>query len=626
MTLETGQILNNRYRIVRPLGQGGFGAVYRAWDLNLERLRALKENLETSPEAQRQFLREAQMLADLTHPGLPKVIDHFTIPDQGQYLVMEFVEGDDLKTILDRNGGPLSEAQILPWILQVCDALIYLHEQTPPVIHRDIKPANIRISLKGRAVLVDFGIAKVFNAHMHTTTGARAVTPGFSPPEQYGMGSTDAQSDVYALGATLYNLLSGQTPPASVDMLAGVAPTAPMVHQLNAQVSMQVSAAVACAMRPNRAERFQSMADFKAALTEVTLGSVAKTAAQANSIPSTQVVAVQIEPKPASSLAPALAPVLSGTHDGYRQTPVATQVIPGAPASPAYRNAAQPGWSWEKWVIPGGILLFTAFIGMVILGLALGGLTRNRPQPTTVQPVAAPLVTLSSPLPKPGEMALIPAGSFEMGSTDGDRDELPIAIVSMGSFYIDPYEVSNAEYGKCVAAKICKQPTNLASATRPDYYINPDFAAYPVVYVNWEMAKTFCEWRGARLPTEIEWERAARGGIDRMPYPWGDTDPRCERANFQGCLGDTTKVDAYPPNNFGLFNMVGNVREWISTLFQNYPYQPNDGREDLKVVGYRTVRGGSFDSSAKELFVSNRYGDAPGYASDHTGFRCAKNP
>ncbi|MBN2550836.1 MAG: serine/threonine protein kinase, partial [Anaerolineales bacterium] len=203
MTLSPGQTLNNRYRIVTLLGQGGFGAVYRAWDLNLERPRALKENLDTSEAAQRQFKREAQLLSDLSHPNLPKVIDHFVLPGQGQYLVMEYVEGEDLQQMLERQ-GPLTEAQALDWIGQVCEALIYLHSQTPPVIHRDIKPANIKITPQGKAMMVDFGIAKASAAGQKTTVGARAVTPGYSPPEQYGQGTTDAQSDVYALGATLY--------------------------------------------------------------------------------------------------------------------------------------------------------------------------------------------------------------------------------------------------------------------------------------------------------------------------------------------------------------------------------------------------------------------------------------
>jgi serine/threonine protein kinase len=266
MTLSPGQTLNNRYRIANLLGQGGFGAVYKAWDLNLETHRAIKENLDTSDVAQRQFKREAQILDKLVHPNLPRVIDHFIIPNQGQYLVMDFVEGDDLEQMLESAGGPLPEAQVLPWIMQVCEALSYLHDQNPPVIHRDIKPANIKITPQGVAMMVDFGIAKIYDSKVSTTVGARAVTPGYSPPEQYGMGTTDARSDVYALGATLFHLLTGVKPPASVDIVSLGVSVLPPVRQVNPAISSAVSAAIEQAMQVGRTARFGSVAEFQAAL------------------------------------------------------------------------------------------------------------------------------------------------------------------------------------------------------------------------------------------------------------------------------------------------------------------------------------------------------------------------
>ena len=207
MSLSKGTVLQERYRIVQEVGRGGFGAVYRAWHLALNRAVAVKENLDTSPEAGRQFEREAQLLGSLRHPNLPVVIDHFILPGQGQYLVMDFVEGKSLETILIEHGGPLAETKLLPWIEQVCSALTYLHSRQPSIIHRDIKPGNIIIA-DDRAMLVDFGISKVYDANRATTVGAKAVTPGLSPLEQYGRGRTDARSDLYALGATMYLLLT----------------------------------------------------------------------------------------------------------------------------------------------------------------------------------------------------------------------------------------------------------------------------------------------------------------------------------------------------------------------------------------------------------------------------------
>jgi serine/threonine protein kinase len=264
MTLSQGQVINERYRVVRLLGQGGFGAVYRGWDLNLNKPVAIKENLDTSLEAQKQFQHEAQILSNLRHTNLPTVTDHFFIPGLGQYLIMDYIEGDDLQAILDKN-GPLPQAQVLPWIEQVCDALEYLHAQNPPIIHRDIKPANIKITPQGKAVLVDFGISKVYDPQLKTTVGARAVTPGYSPPEQYGQGQTDQRSDVYALGATLYTLVTGYSPPESVERLTRNTPLPPP-HQLAPSISPTVEAAILHACEPTTTYRLPSVTAFRQAL------------------------------------------------------------------------------------------------------------------------------------------------------------------------------------------------------------------------------------------------------------------------------------------------------------------------------------------------------------------------
>jgi eukaryotic-like serine/threonine-protein kinase len=266
MSLNTGEVIVQRYRIVKLLGQGGFGAVYRAWDLNVKRPCAVKENLDTSPEAQRQFGREATILANLSHPNLPRVTDHFTVENQGQYLVMDFVDGEDLGSRIQREGA-LPLKQSCEWISQVADALSYLHSRQPPVVHRDIKPANIRITPEGKAVLVDFGLVKVFDPNLQTTMGARAVTPGYAPPEQYGHGKTDNRSDIYALGATLYKLLTGVEPLESVQRMAGskIAPA----HQLNPTIAPHIGQVIECAMNLDPIQRYQTAMEFKTDLNAV---------------------------------------------------------------------------------------------------------------------------------------------------------------------------------------------------------------------------------------------------------------------------------------------------------------------------------------------------------------------
>ncbi len=278
--MNTGDVLQNRYRIARLVGQGGFGAVYRAWDGNLRVPVALKENTDVGLDAQRQFEREALLLANLRHPNLPRVSDHFVLPGQGQYLVMDFVEGKSLADLLRERGGPLGEAEVLPWIDQVCDALNYLHSRPLPVIHRDIKPHNVIITPDGRAMLVDFGISKVDESGHNTTAGARAVTPGYSPPEQYGTARTDARSDIYALGATLYTLLTNREPPESVLLVIGQAALTP-VAQINPAVSFGVEQAIGQAMELDANRRLQNAAALRRALTS-SLPARAGMAAQAS--------------------------------------------------------------------------------------------------------------------------------------------------------------------------------------------------------------------------------------------------------------------------------------------------------------------------------------------------------
>ncbi len=264
MTLERSALLNNRYRIVNILGQGGMGAVYRALDENLGVEVAVKENLFLTDEYARQFRLEASILAGLRHPNLPRVGDHFVIEGQGQYLVMDFIEGEDLRERMDRL-GVLSEEEVILIGAAICDALSYLHSRRPPVVHRDIKPGNVKITPEGHIILVDFGLAKVMYGGQTTTTGARAMTPGYSPPEQYGTARTDPRSDIYSLGATLYAALTGSIPEDGLSRATGNAELTP-VRRLNPKVSRRLAVAIEKALALRSDERFQSADEFKQAL------------------------------------------------------------------------------------------------------------------------------------------------------------------------------------------------------------------------------------------------------------------------------------------------------------------------------------------------------------------------
>ncbi|HLC02498.1 MAG TPA: protein kinase [Anaerolineales bacterium] len=265
MSLQPGAILRHRYRIKDVLGQGGMGAVYRGYDINLGVAVAVKENLFTTEDYARQFRREATILASLRHPNLPRVTDHFVIEGEGQYLVMDYIGGEDLRQRLER-GGPVTEAESMAWFLEICDALSYLHSRSPSILHRDIKPGNIKITPDSRAILVDFGLAKVVDDRGNTTTGAKAMTPGFSPPEQYGTGRTDARTDVYALGATIYAALAAAIPEDSLERAMGREELTPL-RKRNPRVSGSVSRAVEKALAVVPDERYQSINEFASALS-----------------------------------------------------------------------------------------------------------------------------------------------------------------------------------------------------------------------------------------------------------------------------------------------------------------------------------------------------------------------
>lgn len=262
-------VLQDRYVIVGRLGQGGMGAVYRATDRHLGGVSwAIKEMSQAaipSPlerqQAREAFRREAEMLAALAQPNLPRVIDHFE-QDGKAYLVMEFVPGETLLSLLQREGAPQPLPRVFEWARQLCDALEYLHAQNPPIIFRDLKPDNIIITPQGQIKLIDFGIARLFKPGQARDTQAFG-TVGYSAPEQYGRGQTDARSDVYALGVLLHQLLTGHDP-----VTTPFHP--PPAGQANPRLPRQVATAIDAATASEPSMRFPSVRAFRDALLGAT--------------------------------------------------------------------------------------------------------------------------------------------------------------------------------------------------------------------------------------------------------------------------------------------------------------------------------------------------------------------
>lgn len=245
-------------------------------------------------------------------------------------------------------------------------------------------------------------------------------------------------------------------------------------------------------------------------------------------------------------------------------------------------------------------------------------------------------------------MRLVPEGEFIMGSNaeegfakcqeyrtdcllDWYTDESPSHSVYLNKFYIDKFEVTNKLYKNCVNSGACNPPEKISSETRSNYYESSNFDNYPVTYIDWYKAKAYCEWRGARLPTEAEWEKAARGTDGRI-LPWGE-GLDCNHANYWrsntdgACKGDTVPVGSYENGKspYGVYDMLGNVWEWVSSLYLPYPYDVNDGREDLSASGLRVAHGDSFINFDVYIRTTDRINMDPLSTDSDFGIRCARS-
>jgi serine/threonine protein kinase len=270
--LASGLVLQNRYRVIKQLGQGGMGAVYEAVDERLDTTIALKETLFSDERLRRQFEREARLLARMHHPALPRVSDHFGEGD-GQFLVMQYIAGDDLAQMMAHKRGPFPPDQVLTWGDQLLDALDYLHTQDPQIIHRDIKPQNLKLTARGQIILLDFGLAKGQAGEISrapTTASIFGYTPNYAPLEQIQGLGTDPRSDIYALAATLYHLMTAVKPPDALSRAAAIVngqedPLQP-ANEINESIGPDVARVLARGMSQNREQRFASAAEMRSAL------------------------------------------------------------------------------------------------------------------------------------------------------------------------------------------------------------------------------------------------------------------------------------------------------------------------------------------------------------------------
>jgi serine/threonine-protein kinase len=275
--------------------------------------------------------------------------------------------------------------------------------------------------------------------------------------------------------------------------------------------------------------------------------------------------------------------------------------------------------------------LLALVIGVVVVGLFVSGLVGGsekraatpRPQP----PPGASLHNTWKRSTDEKQMVYVPDGTFEMGSTQGHDDEQPLHAVTLDGFWIDRTEVTNSQYARCVADGACSPPGKLGSGTRDSYYGKDEFGHYPVINVTWDDSDTYCQWAGGRLPTEAEWEYAARGP-DSLTFPWGNDLPDDTLLNYNENVGDTTQVGAYPGGAswVGAMDMAGNVGEWVADWYAEYPSEAQTNPKGPKTGDWRLMRGGSWDSKGEYVRAAYRNFGLPVIRLHRLGFRCVVEP
>ena len=671
-----GHDLDGKYRIERVIGEGGFGVVYRAYHAGLRESIAVKclkvpPNLAGEQRArfEETFLEEGRLLHRLSriHAAIAQALDVGAATSPSgiwtPYLVLEWLEGRSLQEELDerrtRGTAVYSLNEALELLGPALDALTEAHEQG--IAHRDLKPPNLFLAEVGgrtRIKVLDFGIAKVLGDTMSLTraleeTGGsiKAFTPQYGAPEQFDAthGATGPWTDVFALALIFVELITGRPALEGQDTIQlFVAAANPQVRPTPRRRGGYVSDAVdavlerALAVRPR--ERFLTAGAFAAALREAALAVA----------PDTQVL---------SSQATVLAPPSAGAFSAH--TPIVqSEVTQRAPSggyasqsasttSPQIATAPRPtARKRSPWIA----VLVGAAIAVPAAALAIAGtvwfawLRQAEPDRNVAiasRASASVVASASAPVPDPGPpMIRIHPGTFEMGSNKGSAAERPAHDVTISrSFLIDRTEVTVADYLRCVNAGACSSPGLHGPGTTPESLstigtqcnaFDKTRSNHPVNCVDRVQAEKYCRFVGKRLPTEAEWEYAARG-TTQSNYPWGNAQPDCnriaiERAEGGSCRASGTRtepVGSFPSNasSFGVLDLAGNVREWVADGFDDKAYGrggSTDPEARLTIARKGVSRGGAWSSPLGEALAWRRVALDRAVGDLSTGFRCAR--
>lgn len=657
-----------RYHLIEKLGEGGMAVVYKAFDSRLECNVAVKiiRTDQLAPvlldRALVRFKREAKAVAQLNHPNIVKVTDYGDENDL-PFLVMPYLPGGTLKELITQKGR-LPWQQAVGLMIPIAQALGYAHEYH--LVHRDVKPSNILLTETGQPMVSDFGIAKILDNEKSiglTDSNVSIGTPEYMAPEQVMSNQIDQRVDIYALGVVFYEMVTGRRP------FEADTPQAVMVKQTRDPLPRptlyvnglppSVEHFIFKIMEKDPDNRFQSMTEVLTALDSL----------QATFKPGVETPNVGYSGPQTPLSTEGEKTNVDGNGTRMEMPPPVPPNIPFPPGIPNTPPEKKRSKAWVWMLVSGSLvaLLFVAYLGLqpIILGPSKDiPYMTHTPRPThtpkgiieTTEAVAVIQLTdtdSQTPSADSGidrkktnkkddmEMVFVPAGEFTMGSTlqnavaecekypDSDcrtsfyEDEEPVHTVYLDGFWIYKTEVTNAMYEKCVNSGNCTAPRRSRSATRDSYYGNSEFDDFPVVYVDWYEAQEYCQWAGGRLPTEAEWEKAARG-TDAYTYPWGNSAPNDLLANYRSDPGDTVAVDSYPDgaSPYGALNMAGNVYEWTADWYGPYSseYQSNPAGP---VTGtQKVIRGGSWYYIEAWIRTTKRNYQSPEDDFYNVGFRC----
>jgi serine/threonine protein kinase len=640
-----GRTIEGKYRIDSSIGAGGMGAVYRSTRLLIGdevAIKILHAERVVDPHASERFRREAQAAARLKHPNAVSIYDFGVSSDGLQYLVMELIEGKSLREVT-RQQGPLDASLAAEVTSQVCAALDDAHRQH--IVHRDIKPDNIILNSSAaglRVKVLDFGIAKLRDdtaSHL-TQTGSVMGTPHYMSPEQCLGEELDDRADIYSVGVVLFEMLCGRVPfnaPISTAVVVQhVNQPPPPLRTINPSISSQMEAAVLHALEKRREARPQTAIAFAREVTAAVSGSavdyekqwtggvpqplVDKSTDDERTVEKRLPLSAFDSPKSAKEMAPTVhLASLSGSTGPV--TPGRAKAGSGA-VTPTRRRVVARKYA----VVALSIVFLVTLIGFVSWRVFLGPEVNSPSKPgsdnaNVVSDNANRGKTREDPTPPQG-MAFVRGGTFMMGSNEGDQDSKPPHSVTVKPFFIDIYEATCEDYKKFVDDKGHQAPQAWSNGSYPS-----GAARQPVTGVSWEDADAYARWAGKRLPTEEEWEFAARGQ-NGLRYPWGNSwKPGCANADEEGQarkrMADVGSHNCGSPS--GAMDMIGNAWEWTASDWVPYPgghlEYPTKG-------GEKVIRGGSWESSqqyATSIYRSGltRSGEKTGY--DKTGFRCAKD-